>query len=67
MDIAEERQVVENKLENALRNTNLIVIMQNYTNADTGRCVDMIKASVNHGADYLDNAIKDFMAQTLAE
>ncbi len=62
-----KRGLEEDKLADALRNTNLIQIMQEYSNADTGVCVDMIKASVYEGADNLNEALEKFIAKVLAE
>ena len=54
---------VEDKLVADLKATNLIEILANYYGKDEGICADMIKASVRHGADYLNVALADFISK----
>lgn len=57
-----KRGEAEDNLVKAFKNTNLIKLLADFYGADEGICVNMIKASVNHGADYLDVALKDFIS-----
>ena len=59
----DKRGEIEDKLVADLKATNLIEILANYYGKDEGICADMIKASVNHGADYLNKALADFLAK----
>ena len=59
----DKRGEVEDKLVADLKATNLIEILANYYGKDEGICADMIKASVRHGADYLNVALADFISK----
>lgn len=56
----------EDLLADALRNTNLIAIVQAYTGQDTGICVDIIKACTK-GDTTVAAAIDKFIEDILGE
>ena len=55
------------KIAQALRETNIIKIMQDYSRHDTNVCIDMIKASAYNNSDYVNNALKEFLDNALAQ
>ena len=63
VNIVPERGEVEDVMINEFKENTLFNIMTRfYENDDEGVIVDKIKASVYHKADYVDLAIKDFIA-----
>ena len=41
--------------------------MQDYSRHDTNVCIDMIKASAYNNSDYVNNALKEFLDNALAQ
>ena len=61
-DLGKRGEEIE-KLVEKFRNANLIEILQKKYDKDNSVIIAMIKASVNHKADYLTEALKEFIAE----